>query len=83
MSRKKNTYEGFIEVCAHSVSFYYDLDEREITDDLQEALTEEAENRATKCIVEGYRSGELNCLYVDSDGNGDEICGWWQIEVQS
>ena len=68
------SFEGTVEVCCHSVAFrYWDFD-HELTDELVEVLTEEGEQRARACIVEGYHSGELNCLYDE-----EEIRGWWEI----
>jgi hypothetical protein len=78
----RTSFEGEVNVCAHRVVFrYWDFKARELTPEFEDALTEEAEERAKACIVEGYHSGELNCLYVDHEQNGDaeEITGWWEI----
>lgn len=76
--KKRRTFDGEVSVCAHRVSFWYDIGERELTDELRERLGEEAESRAKECIIEGCISGELNCLY--DDGSEDaEIRGWWDI----
>ena len=80
MKTKTAEFEGIVNVCAHSVTFrYWDFD-LELTDELRDFLTEEAEERAQQCIIEGYHSGELNCLYVDDGGEEHEIGGWWEIE---
>ena len=77
---KKNIFEGVVEVCCHNVRFWYDIDNPNMVDrkeEIEELLTEEAENRAKACIIDGYSSGELNCV-VDGE---IEIRGWWNIEV--
>lgn len=78
----KTYFEGCVNVCCHEVSFWYDLGDLELTDELRDALTEEAEKRATFCIVDGCSSGDLNCLYMDheNDGQDYEVLGWWKIE---
>jgi hypothetical protein len=80
--RKRRIFEGTVYTCQHRVSFWYDLNDLELTDELGELLTEEAEDRAHHCICEGYHSGELNCLYLNGDGDQDEheVRGWWSIE---
>lgn len=70
-------YEGKVEVCAHTVEFWYELDDLELSDELENCLAEEAEEHAKALIVEGYRSGELNCLW----GGEREIRGWWEIQT--
>lgn len=67
-------FEGIIEVCFHRISFWFDIPAGEVDDSIQEALEVEAESRAKSQIVEGYHSGELNCLYCN-----EEISGWWEI----
>ena len=76
----ERSFETTVEVCAHRVAVrYWDFD-AELTDELEEVLTEHGEERARECIVEGYHSGELNCLYTDAQGEQEEIRGWWEIE---
>lgn len=77
---KRKLFEGVVEVCCHRVPFWYDVTGYELTDELQERLTEEAEERAQASIIEGYRSGELNCYYVFPDETEGEIRGWWDID---
>ena len=67
---------GTIEVCAHNVSYSYDIGNRRETPELREALKEEAESRSRELINTGCVSGELNCLWRGEA----EIRGWWQIE---
>jgi hypothetical protein len=73
-------FEGTASVCAHTVDFRYWDFEAEVTPELEEELTEHAEQRAQECIIEGYHSGELNCLYVSDDEEEEEIRGWWEIQ---
>lgn len=73
---KRNIFEGVVETCAHRVSFWFDLEEIELTPELEEWLTEHAEERAKQCIIEGYVSGELNYYHSDTDS---ELRGWWDI----
>jgi hypothetical protein len=77
--QERSIFEGEVQACLHNVSFYYDDFSAELTEELKELLTEEAEQRATKLIVEGYHSGELNCLYTSDDGSQEEIRGYWEI----
>ena len=72
----RNIFKGDVDVCCHLVEFWYDLGDIEITDELEESLTNEAESRAKHCITDGCRSGELN--YADAD---DEIRGWFSVSV--
>ncbi|MGA2063272.1 MAG: hypothetical protein ABSG67_22605 [Thermoguttaceae bacterium] len=65
---------GTVEVCRQSVSFWYDIEEIELTEECKEKMTEEAEERAKELITEEYWCGELNCGWDDQ-----EIRGWWQI----
>lgn len=69
-------YEGKVQVCAHTVEFWYELDDLNLSDELESCLTEAAEERAQSCIIEGYLSGELNCLWRGER----EIRGWWNIQ---
>lgn len=72
----RKVFDGVVDVCAHRVSFWYDTEGQEVTEELTLTLTEEAECRAQACIIQGCVSGDLNCLH-----NGEtEIRGWWQIE---
>ena len=69
-------YEGIVEVCAHRVSFFYQLPvEVELSDDVKTNLTEEAESRVKACIIEGYVQGELNY-----ESEQLSCTGWWKIE---
>ncbi len=78
----EQTVDGVLHnVCQHYVTWWYHVpSNREITDDMRTHLEEEAEERAKHCIIEGYDSGELNCLYVFDDGTDEELRGWWAIE---
>ncbi len=74
---EERSFETTVEVCAHRVAIrYWDFD-AELTDELEEALTEEGERRAQELIIDGYHSGELNCVYRGEE----EIRGWWEIET--
>ncbi len=75
------TFKDIIETCCHYVSFNYDVGKIKLTDELKSRLTEEAEDRAKTCIIEGYIQGELNCLWVSSGGKEQEIRGWWKIST--
>ena len=76
-----STIEGEISVCAHNVSYWYNLEEGdpEETAEMREVLEEHAEERTREMIVQGYTSGELNCLYVIEQEDW-EIRGGWKIE---
>lgn len=74
----KITLEGKFDVCCHTILFWYDLGDLDLTSELEEVLTEEAESRAKICIIDGCHAGELNCLWQDEDET--EIRGWFQIE---
>jgi hypothetical protein len=52
----------------------------EVLDDSEGVLEEAAEERAKAMIIEGCHCGELNCLFIFSDGTDAEIWGWWNIE---
>ena len=69
------TYHGEVHVCCHRIRYIYDITGVRIVSDVGERLEAEAEERSTACIVEGYWSGELNCMI---DGK-DEVRGWWEI----
>lgn len=75
MTPSKNIFYSETEVCCHRILFWYDLITLKQTDELKERLTEEAESRAKACIVDGCRSGELNCLWEGET----EVRGWWEI----
>lgn len=77
---KLHRHEGTVNVCAHYVKYRYWDFEAEPTDELRERLEEAAEDRAKELIIDGYHSGELNCLYVSDDGAEEEIRGWWEID---
>lgn len=87
--RKRNLFEGEVETCCHRVAFWYDLEKLVLADEddnagphektLSELLTDEAEDRAKTCIIDGCHSGELNCYYVDAKEKEHEIRGWWEI----
>ncbi len=78
------TFSGFTpdEVCCHCVTFrYWDIASN-LTVELEEALAEEAEERATSLIPQGYHSGELDFVCPE-DGEQEEIFGWWEIAPTS
>ena len=74
------TYSGFTpnEVCCHCVAFRYSDIASDLTIELEEALAEEAEERATALIPQGYHSGEL-VFIGGADSEEEEIFGWWEI----
>jgi hypothetical protein len=78
--RKRNVVSGTVSVCAHRVTFWYDIGGYPLTAELDEALTQKAEQRAKTCIIDGYVSGELNCYYVFDSDHDAEIRGMWEIE---
>ena len=80
-AKTEQEYSNEIETCAHHVKFSYWGFRHELTGELADALTEEAEDRAKTCIIEGYIQGELNCCYrTQRDGSDEEeIRGWWEI----
>lgn len=61
---RRKRFEGHVEVCCHRVSFWYDIGYRKLTEDLQQHLEREAEERARECISEGCRSGDLICMHI-------------------
>ncbi len=73
---RKEVFQGRVEVCLHQVSFWYDIDESEVTTDIADALTEEAERRAKELINQGFHSGSLNHVI----GGEREVGGFWKIE---
>lgn len=80
MTDRTTQFESSVSVCCHNVALrYWDFD-AELTPELEELLSEHGESRATECIVQGIHSGDLNCLYVDDDGEEEEIRGWWEID---
>ena len=78
-NKATQSYETTVEVCCHRVAVRYWGFDHELTDELIEVLTNEGEERAQTCIIEGCHSGELNCYYVDGKKE-EEIRGWWEIE---
>lgn len=75
------TASGELHVCAHRVTYYYDVESNDPLDpETNEALEEEAERRARECIAYDYVSWELHCLYVFSDGSDKLFSGWGEIE---
>lgn len=79
-NKRVTTFEGTVETCCHRVAFRYWDFRAVLTDELQQRLTEDAEERAKQCIIEGCHSGDLNCLYITPTGRELEIRGWWEIE---
>jgi hypothetical protein len=74
-AKKTNSFETTIEVCCHRVAVrYWDFD-HELTDDLIQTLTNEGEERAKTCIIEGCHSGELSCYYVDGKKEEKSVDG--------
>lgn len=80
MNRQEHVFEGTINTCAHYVKFRYWDFESELTDELQERLTKEAETHAKDCIIEGYESGDLTYLHISDDDTEEQIWGWWEID---
>ncbi len=81
MTKTKQHFEGVVEVCCRRVVFCYWDFEQELTPQLEIELALHAEERAKECIVNGYRSGQLNCFYYDNVRiHEEEIRGWWEIE---
>lgn len=80
----EQSFETIVEVCCHRVQIRYWGFKTPLTDEVEQRLEEEGEQRAKQMICEGFYSGELNCLYVDDDvdddGKEEEIRGWWEIE---
>lgn len=76
MSEHTTEVEGTISVCAHNVTYSYEVEYLIVTPEMEQRLREEAESRAQVMIIEGYHSGELNCVWECEH----EIRGWWQIE---
>ncbi len=73
---KTGNYENTVEVCCHRVSIrYWNFPKRILTDEVKSLLDDEGERRAKDCIIDGYSSGQLNCLYDET-----EFQGWWEIE---
>ena len=67
-----------MEVCCHRVAVRYWNFTHKLTDELKETLTNEGEERAKTCIIDGCSSGQLCCYYVDGKKE-EEIFGWWEI----
>lgn len=73
----EQSYETESEVCCHRVAIRYWGFTSELTDELEAELTEHGEERAKFCIIDGCRSGDLNCLHGE-----EEIRGWWEIVTE-
>ena len=76
----QNRCEGSLNVYTRNVSYWWKLDQIELTGDMENVLEEDAENRAKEMISEGYFRGELCCNYVFPDGSDCCFWGWWEIE---
>lgn len=70
-----NSFEKRIEVYAHTVEIRYWNIPFTITEDIQQLLEEEGENRAKEMIAKNCYGGELNCVIASEI----EIRGWWEI----
>lgn len=77
---KHNDFKKTIEVCCHRVSVWYDLEDVELSDELEERLEEEAEERTKSCIIEGYVAGELCYYHYDENDKMTFFRGWWEIQ---
>jgi len=76
IKKRFQVYKGIVEVCAHRVSFFFQLPVQVIlSDDDKTHLTEEAECRAKACIIDDYVQGELNY-----ESETLSCTGWWKIE---
>ncbi len=74
--------EGEINCCCHYVEFYYKVGNARITEDDLQRLEEEAEQRATTMIAEGYYQGDLCCLtFTPVRQQERELFGWWSIST--
>lgn len=80
MTATNNKFSGTVYVCQHRVTFEYWDFESELTPELEDRLTNEAEERSKAMITEGYASGELNDFHPDTE---EEIRGWWTINSGS
>lgn len=49
--------------------------------DLQDQLDEDAFDRISEMMKEGYMCGELHTIVRDeSEGNGVQLSGWWSLK---
>lgn len=64
---KKKTDNRTIEILQHNISYWYNEDQE---------MPECEEEYIKEMIIEGYSSGELNCLMPDDSENR----GWWEIK---
>lgn len=71
---KEIVVAGEFETMCHYISYRFWNFKAKDTPELHEYLKESALERARECISEGYREGQLNCLW-----NDEEIRGWWEI----
>lgn len=76
----QRTYDSVVEAMGHRISYYYRLDDAELTDELKGQLDEEAERRAREMVAQDYIGGELNCTFIWNDGEEQEFSGWWSIK---
>lgn len=75
----RNLCEGEFDCCAHRISFWFDIGERELTDEMTSRLEDSAFERAKESICEGFVSGELCELYTFENDEQEELRGWWDI----
>ena len=68
------TYEGRIDQLQHGIEYWYELGRSKLTETMKARLDKEAKSRSKEMIIQGYHSGELNCLWKNK-----EIRGWWKI----
>jgi hypothetical protein len=66
MSKKTERINRTIEICCHTISYYYDKDME---------IPESEEQRVKESIGEGYNQGELNYCNGKTENHG-----WWSIE---
>jgi len=67
---------GKTTVYLHTVTFSYDTEGRELTEEDQSDLIAQAEEHAKFCIENDFSSGELIAAL---DDGYTHIRGWWQI----
>lgn len=72
ITKSDELYCDTVNVRCHSVSFTYEVEDIELTDDFKEAMTNEAKKEAEELIATDWY-GELNCLW-----DNQEILGWWE-----
>lgn len=81
MKKSRRTFSGTVEVCCHRVSFWYGIERYRLTGEEEQCLTDDAEERAKECIIDGYHSGELCSVLVRHKPFKEmELRGWWTIE---